>query len=85
MLRFGKRLGVELVWLLGACALGAYVWIMIASRYENSVDTYWTANGHPPAVGMYRAPREWRFVIMLAPYLIRIVWLGARRLRPASS
>ena len=67
MIRIAKRIGVELIWFIGACAVGLWIWVMIASGYEGASDTYWTANGHPPPPGMYRAPREWRFVILLAP------------------
>ncbi len=34
---------------------------------------YWTPHGHPPPVGMYRAPWEWRLAIMLAPYAVVMV------------
>jgi hypothetical protein len=89
MLRFGKLIGVELLWFLGACAVGAMVWIVIASSYNNASDAYWTANGHPPPLGMYRAPWEWRFVITLTPYLlsvvIRTLQAGTRRLRSSTT
>jgi hypothetical protein len=89
MRRFGKRFGVEFLFFLCATAVGMFIWVAIASYYENLRDAYWTANGHPTPPGMYRAPREWRFVILLAPYLmsiaLRICWPGAKRLRRSAA
>jgi hypothetical protein len=83
MIHIVKRVGVELIWIVGACTVGATIWILIASGYEAASDAYWAANGHPPPRGMYRSPHEWRFVILLAPYLMstvfRLVSLGAKR------
>lgn len=73
MLRFTKLIGVELLWFVCASAAGAMIWIVIASGYNNASDAYWTANGHPPPLGMYRAPWEWRFAISLTPYLLSVV------------
>jgi hypothetical protein len=75
-----KRVGVELVWFIGACAVGAFIWVAIAGGYEGASDAYWTANGHPPPAGMFRAPWEWRFVITLVPYgVIMALRLGFGR------
>jgi hypothetical protein len=68
MARIMKRLGVELIWFVGACVVGAIIWVLIASGYEAASDAYWATNGHPPPRGTYQAPWDWRFVIMLAPY-----------------
>lgn len=89
MTRLMKLVGVELLWFVVACAVGAYIWITIALGYNNASDAYWTANGHPPPDGMYRSPHEWRFVITLAPYLlsaaIRVFEAGTKRLRSSAA
>lgn len=89
MLRVGKFVGVELLWFMSACAVGAMIWIVIASSYNNASDAYWTAHGHPPPLGMYRAPWDWRFVITLTPYLlsvaIRTLQAGINRLPAAAT
>jgi hypothetical protein len=84
-----KRVGVELIWLACLCAIGAAAWIAIASWYNGASDAYWTANGHPPPEGMFRAPWEWRFVILFTPYLasvaIRLLLTGVQRFRTATA
>jgi hypothetical protein len=81
------RVGVEVIWLVCLCAIGALAWLVTASWYNNVSDAYWTANGHPPPAGMFRPPWEWRFVILSAPYLVsiavRLLLTGAQRLRAA--
>jgi len=58
-----KRIGVELIWLVCLCAIGACAWIAIASWHNELSDAYWTANGHPPPEGMFRAPWEWPLAV----------------------
>jgi len=82
-----KRVGIEAIWLLGGCAVGAWIWMQVASYHENAVDTYWTANGHPPPFSEYAAPTHLIPVFIFAPYVvtvaIRLLRTGTKRLRPA--
>jgi hypothetical protein len=80
VIRVLKLVGVELIVFLCACAVGAFIWILIASGYEGATDAYMAANGgYSPPPGMFRAPHEWRFVILFAPYTVAMalrVWFG---------
>ena len=40
MARIMKRLGVELIWFVGACLVGAIIWVLIAGSYEAASDAH---------------------------------------------
>lgn len=81
-----KRVGLESIWLVLGCALGAFTWIGVASYYNEVSDAYWTANGHPPPLPEYATPDHLRFVFLFAPYAatvaIRLLLVAAARWRP---
>jgi hypothetical protein len=71
MKRLLKRVGGELLWLACACAAGAYAWMAIAAGGEENSTR--AINGLPALQGVPDIPYEWRFTIMLAPYVLIVV------------
>jgi hypothetical protein len=71
MKRLLKRVGGELLWLACACATGAYAWMAITAGHEENSTR--AVNGLPALQGVRDIPYEWRFTILLAPYVLIVV------------
>jgi hypothetical protein len=81
-----KRLGIEAGWLVAGVGAGAFLWVLVASGYENRTDAYWTMYGHPPPPGTFRSPAHLMPAFVCGPYfasvLTRLVWSGKKLLGP---
>ena len=72
MARIVKRVGVELVWFIGAWAVGMWFWMtVVAGHEENSTRA---VAGQLPLQSWPDIPYEWRFVLLLAPYTLSILF-----------
>jgi hypothetical protein len=82
MSRLTKRFGGEIAWLVGALAVGAFLWILVVTGYDERTDAFMTANGHRPPLGTFWSPDRWMPAFLLGPYiaslLVRLL-NGARR------
>ena len=71
MLRFAKRLGVELIWFVCACAVGMWFWMTVVAGHEDSTRA---VQGLPPLQSWPDISYEWRFVVLLTPYVLSVVF-----------
>lgn len=67
-----RLFGFELLWLICGCAVGALLWFIVASSYNEASDAFWTANSEPPPIGMYDSPTHLRFVFLFVPYAVSV-------------
>jgi hypothetical protein len=68
MRRLMKRFGIEVALLFAGCAVGAWIWVLVASSSNEAADAFWSANGLPPPLGAYAVPAHLMPVVILAPY-----------------